>query len=217
MWQGASRAFRRNFVPHSSYARQVYLPLFFFSPYCLRQLLALKLPNIGEKQVKNRRATRGKEKADFRKHKSVGETPYSTFIPIRPKNLRAVRCNFRGVRVPFRRWLSRTGRARGVRGNPHAHVGSQNQPTSLLSQRTLKIFAPCAHLLGASKCFHKGGFPVRTGRVAYFAYASGLGAQGNALREVLSRAVKWNPLLKEYSCRGGGLLRPTSTAPSRST
>ena len=84
---GASHAGHRNFVPHSAYARQVYLPLFFFSPYCLRQLLALKLPNIGEKQVKNRRATRGKEKADFRKHKSVGETPYSTFIPKHFKNL----------------------------------------------------------------------------------------------------------------------------------
>ena len=61
--------------------------------------------------------------------------------------------------------------------------------TSLFSQRILKIFAPCAVILGMSKCFHKGGFPVRTGRVAYFAYASGLGVQGNALREVLSRAV----------------------------
>ena len=40
-----------------------------------------------------------------------------------------------------------------------------------------------------SKCFHKGGFPVRTGRVAYLTYASGLGVQGNALREVLSHAV----------------------------
>ena len=40
-----------------------------------------------------------------------------------------------------------------------------------------------------SKCFHKGGFPVRTGRVAYLSYASGLGVQGNALREVLSHAV----------------------------
>ena len=67
---------------------------------------------------------------------------------------------------------------------------------------------PCAstHLLGASKCFHKGGFPVRTGRVAYLSYASGLGVQGNALREVFSRAVitPCAVILGASKCRSGG-------------
>ena len=49
------------------------------------------------------------------------------------------------------------------------------RPTQLLSQSILKIFAPCAVFLGASKCFHKGGFARGTGRVAYLTYVSGLG------------------------------------------
>ncbi len=115
--------------------------------------------------------------------------------------------NFRGVKMPFRRWLSvilgaskcqykggfargtgrvayfRTRAVWGVRETPldwcfHATCAWRTRlsantsrlakrPTQLLSQSILKIFAPCAVFLGASKYFHKGGFPVRTGRVAY--------------------------------------------------
>ena len=64
------------------------------------------------------------------------------------------------------------------------------RPTPLFSQRNLKSSAPCAHLLGASKCQYKGGFAHGTGRVAYLAYVSGLGRARNALRLVLSRAVR---------------------------
>ncbi len=116
--------------------------------------------------------------------------------------------NFRGVKMPFRRWLSvilgaskcqykggfargtgrvayfRTRAVWGVRETPldwcfHATCAWRTRisanisrlakrPTQLLSQSILKIFVPCTVFLGASKCFHKGGFPVRTGRVAYF-------------------------------------------------
>ena len=104
-------------------------------------------------------------------------------------NLRAVRSLVRGVRVPFRRWLSRACGVRGVRSWKKSAVARET-PYSTFPRKQPKIFAPCAHLLGASKCFYKSGFPVRGGRVAYLSYASGLRVQGNALREVLSRPVK---------------------------
>ena len=74
-------------------------------------------------------------------------------------------------------------------GNPQTwNLRLPINPT-FLPAHSKKSSALRAHYLGASKCFHKGGFPVRTGRVAYLSYASGLGVQENALREVLSRAV----------------------------
>ena len=46
---------------------------------------------------------------------------------------------------------------------------SAYQLTQLLSQRILKIFAPCAHLLEASECRSGGGFANGSGCVAYAA------------------------------------------------
>ena len=112
---GARCASLRNFVPYSDYARQVYLPLSPISSYWLRQLLALKLPNVCKKRIK-KDALRAKKK---KKRQSANKSRLTIkqtqlFSQCILKTFVRQHCNFRRVRVPFRRWLPRTDRARGV-------------------------------------------------------------------------------------------------------
>ena len=152
--------------------RRGYTRAFFcISPYWLRQLLAWGNSLASQETNLNRCALREKRKS------GTGRVAYF--------RTRAVW----GVRETPLDWCFHATCAWRTRISANTSRLAK-RPTQLLSQSILKIFAPCAVFLGASKCFHKGGFPVRTGRVAYLSYASGLGVQGNALREVLSRAVR---------------------------